>query len=119
FLRFGLGRQPYGPKFPDIAVGDAAKQPLAEMVFPSFYIGLGRHDAPDAGHLTSIDILGGFEILLLVVRREIEKRHVLFRERASAGLIDFSDQILDQVLRMTLTLGSPLSIVSFAGDWIG
>src|SRR5881227_646939 len=91
FFSFGLDRQPYGPKFPDIAVSDAAKQPLAEMVFQGLYVGLGRHDASDAGYFTSIDTLCGLEILLLVVRREIEKRHVLFRERASDGLINFRD----------------------------
>src|SRR5436190_460054 len=73
----------------------------------------------DAFSFAPVDLLGGIEILLLVVRREIEKRHVLFRKRASAGLINFRDEVLYQVLRMTLTLGSPLPIVSLTGDWIG
>lgn len=109
----------FGPKCPNIVVGNAAKLPLAEVLFKDLYGGYDRRNTSDAGHLAAIHVLGWYEVLLFEVRREIEKRHVFFRERAPASRIDFREKLMDQVAGVDLVLCSSLTIVSLAGDRIG
>jgi hypothetical protein len=45
-------------------VGNAAKLPLAEVLFKDLYSGYYRRNTSDAGNLAAIHVLGWYEVLL-------------------------------------------------------
>jgi hypothetical protein len=93
-------------------VGNAAKLPLAKVLFKDLYGGYGRRNTSDAGNLAAIHVLGWYEVLLFEVSRKIEERHVLLRERPSTSRIDFREKFVDFVARVHLVLSSSLTIMS-------
>jgi hypothetical protein len=74
-----------GSESANVAVGYASELTLTKMLFKGLYRRHGWRNAPDPGNLTTIHVFGWLEVLLFKVSGKIEKRHVLSRERLSAG----------------------------------
>ncbi len=90
-------------------MGNAAKLPLAEVLFKELNGRYGRRNTSDAGNLAAIHVLGWYEVLLFEVSSKIEEGHVLLRERATTSRIDLREKFMDLVACVHFVLSSRTS----------
>ena len=89
-----LGRQPFGPKCPNIVVGNASELPFAKVLFKRIYDGDRRRRAADASDLAPVDVFSRLEVLQRStigferVHRSVQKKARLGEHSLALGCSD-------------------------------